>query len=114
MAKEKVSATNPKVGRHVEVEYDFGDNLQDAVEKFGEDVVFSQFKQKCKVALQAVLRNWLAAGVSDEEIQNKVQAWKIGLGPQKKDPKQKLLEKFASMSDEEKKAFLAELKKMAS
>ena len=62
-----------------EVEYDFGDNLDAAVELCGADAVFSQYRANSKVALQVVIRGRMAAGQSQEAIQELVNTWKPGM-----------------------------------
>ena len=79
------------VTRKIESEYDFGDNLADAVSKFGEEVVFSSFVASAKVDAQALIRRHLKSNVpavegvsterpyTDDEIATKLNAWKPGV-----------------------------------
>ena len=106
----QVSAT--KDGRAVTVEYDFGDSLQQAVEKFGEDVVWKAALQQLKIRLQAVIREQIAAGKSDEEIAQHVAGWKPGQAPQRKSAVEKLAEKLAGLSKEEQQRVLAEFRQL--
>ena len=60
-------------------EYDFGDNLDSAVELCGADTVYSNYRANSKVALQGVMRNLIKAGKTPDEIQSAVDGWKPGL-----------------------------------
>ena len=60
-------------------EYDFGENLQDAVDKFGADVVFSQFVSAATVKIQSLMRDKKKAGQTDEQIQEFLNTYKIGM-----------------------------------
>ena len=63
-----IEVTANKGSRSATVSYDFGENLQDAVAKFGEEVVFTNMQQSMKISLQALLRRGFDKGQSDEEI----------------------------------------------
>jgi len=90
------------------INYDFGADLDEAVEMFGADVVFSRYRAAAKIDLQAVMRRYLAAGKDCEELAEK---WKPGMVMERVvDPKAAAKNAFAKMSEEEKEAFLAELR----
>jgi len=95
----------------VEVEYDFGDNLDQAVEACGEDVVFSNFKANAKVALQGIMRTKHKGALTPDQIQAVVDAWKPGMVSEKVtvDPATAIQNAFATWSDEKKATFLASL-----
>lgn len=120
MAFETINATLPSTNKknttgadiNASVQYDLGDNLQDAVNKFGEEAVFTAFKADATVGLQSNMRSWMGAGLSPEQIQEKADAWKPGVrtvGP-RKSPKEKIETEFAKLSPEEKLAYLEQLK----
>ena len=60
-------------------QYDFGENLNDAADKFGADVVFSQFVSGATVKIQALMRDKKKAGQTDEQIQEFLNTYKIGM-----------------------------------
>lgn len=74
-------------GKSSTVEYDFGDDLQDARDKFGDEVVFSNFRQHAVVALQNVISGALKAG---NNVQETVGKWKLGVAKPKKSEAEKL------------------------
>jgi len=108
--KFKVSA--PKVNvSGAEFEYDFGENLQDAAQKYGEDTVFKLYRQQAVVRAQAVARTHLTAGKSIDEVQQVLNGWKPDATMSRaKSPVEKLAAKFAKLSPEEKQALLESIK----
>lgn len=105
----------PKVSRELNVDYDFGGNLEAAVATYGNELVYSCFEDSAVIALQNRVRAWLVAGLTDEEISAKVAEWKLGVkasraGGTKKDPIAAFKAAFSSMSEEEKQAMIRDLK----
>lgn len=93
--------------------YDFGGNLQEAVEKFGEEVVFSNYLRSGKIAIQAAMRRYLATGVEGDALQEKVNAIKLGVAAERiVDPGQQALNAFARMTPEQQLEILQKLKSM--
>jgi hypothetical protein len=81
--KVEVTASNASDARSITVEYDFGDNLKDAVARFGEQTVFEYFEDNARIALQGMVRNRLKKEgedkyVSDEKIHDQVNKWMPG------------------------------------
>lgn len=106
----QVSCKNPSVSREITVEYDFGASLAEAVEKFGEDIVFSGFVADAKVGLQAIVRARLGKiddeYMSDEEILAEAAQWKPGVRKQAADPMAKLQALLSKLSPEQRAAIL--------
>lgn len=94
-----------------EVEFDFGDDLDGAVDLCGADVVFSQYKANAKVALQGIIRAKTKAGLEPSAIQTLVNAWKPGMVAERTsvDPATAIKNAFATWSDEKKAEFLSQL-----
>jgi hypothetical protein len=118
MSLTKVETNAPKTDRSLEVEYDFGDTVAEAMAKFGESVVFSNYKQNVVIALQSLVRRELEKKedkrVSDDSIITKVAAWIPGVAAIRTgDKKQKALEVFMSLSTEEKLEFIKKLRESA-
>jgi len=101
--------------RAITIPFNFGANLDEAVELYGEDVVFQKYRQAAVVDLQAAIRRHLqpdAEGKSktDEEIITALSEWKPGLVTRtRKSPKEKALEALQKMSEEDRAALMAEL-----
>lgn len=94
-----------------EVQYDFGDNLDEATKLFTKEVVFSQFQAQSIIDLQAVMRRTLLAG---GDLKAVCAAWKPGVSAPRVsvDPIAAAKNKYASMDAAAKAKFLAELKAM--
>jgi len=123
MANQKVNAAVPnkddasKPAQTCTIDYDFGDTVSAAVEKFGEDVVLSNMKAHMVVTCQGVVRRLIRAGATEQaDIQVKVTEWKPGVAVarESKDPVEALAAKFDGMDEEGQKALLKRIKdKMA-
>ena len=106
-----IEVTANKGSRSATVSYDFGENLQDAVAKFGEEVVFTNMQQSMKISLQALLRRGFDKGQSDEEIAAAAGAWKPGVASQRTtDPVSAITAKWATLPADKKAELLAALK----
>jgi hypothetical protein len=99
------------------VVYDFGDDLEEAVELFGADVVYKRFLAAATVDIQALIRRGLTRvdkdkqpnPMSTEELQTQVSEWKPGVTKARKSKTEKAQEAFESLSEEERNALLASL-----
>jgi hypothetical protein len=110
----EVKATKNGVDREVGAFVDLGDNCQDAITKFGEEVVFSNFQSQARIRAQAIMRDMLTEGKTDEEIAQFMSAWKPGTTRERNvDPTAALLNKFALLSPDEQQAYLTKLMEKA-
>jgi len=93
------------------VEYDFGDDLDQAVALCGAEVVHSQYKSNAKVALQGIIRSKMKAGLDATAIQELADNWKPGMIMEKTqvDPATAIQNAFSTWTDEKKAEFLAKL-----
>jgi hypothetical protein len=93
------------------VEYDFGDDLDGAVDLCGAETVFSNYKANAKVALQGIMRSKLKAGLAEDQIQTVVDAWKPGMVAERVavDPSTAIANAWDTWSPEKKAAFLEKL-----
>lgn len=112
MAVEQLATEDPTSGKSYTANYDFGDGLQDAVNRFGEEVVFTNFRKAARISLQALVRTSLKAGLAEDKIAEKVASWKPGVstrGPGKSKI-EKVTDLFSSLSPEAKAEFIAKLR----
>jgi len=120
MSKKNVTAVvkaNPDKGIEeqlsVTFEYDLPDSVDAYKEKFGEEVTKSILDQQTTIKVQAGARDKLKKGKTAEEIQAWASSFVPGAAPQRKDPVDKIADLFAGLSDEQKRAFLQNMKKGA-
>jgi len=105
--------TAKKDGKSATIEYDFGVNLSEMTEKFGEDVVFTNARKSFVITAQAAMRRMIDVGKSDEEIQEKMKLWKPGVALERTtDPVAALMRSWGSMNDKQKAEILAKLKNL--
>lgn len=98
-----------KGDKEAAVGYDFGDDLNDMTAKFGDEVVFTNARANMKIVLQAGLRRCLEDGKDYNDYANR---WIPGVQTTTgiTDPVAAMKAKFANMTDEERMAFLDDLK----
>jgi hypothetical protein len=113
MALTEIKATKEINGveKAAAVAYDFGATLDEAVAKFGAEVVFTNFKRTAVITAQAVIRRMLEGGKSEEEVATVMGAWKPGVALERTiDPVATLVGKWDSYSPEEQNEILKKLK----
>ena len=108
-----IEVTANKGQKSLTVSYDFGDNLQAAVAKFGEEVVFSNMQQSMKISLQALIRRGFDKGLDDEAIVSQAASWIPGVATQRAaDPVATITAKWQSLDPEARAELLKKLKSM--
>lgn len=108
-ATGKVKDTGDELERSVE--YDFGDNLDEMVDKFGEDVVFSNAKGAMVISLQSIMRTSISKNESAADCAKKAAEWKPKTAAPKKSKVERGLELTAGMSKDDLEAFLKSAQK---
>ena len=105
----KLPAKDNRQEMEATVQYDFGDNADEALELFGTDAVYSGFVANAKVTLQSGIRRCLENGRDPQAFAD---AWKPGVKTPSiaADPVAAAKAAFSKMSDEERMAFLEQLK----
>lgn len=106
---EPIEVTATKGEKEATLTYDFGNNIEEARQMFGDDVVFTNFRQAAKISLQARMRSRLE---KDQDVQELATIWKPGIQLERApaDPIAKAKNAFASMTPEQRLALLEELK----
>lgn len=82
--KVKVRESRKAGAEAIEVAYDFGDNLDGMVKKFGADAVYSAALESFKADLRKMIRPRLIAKEPDQQIHEAVKSWTPG--PRSGDP----------------------------
>lgn len=108
-----ISTSAPKVKKSMDVEYNLGANLDEAVKLFGAEVVHGKFVDAEIVTIQGLVRTGLEKGTDEATIKSRVAAHKPGVRARGiADPqaaRKNMIAEFAKMSPAEQ---LAEMKKM--
>jgi hypothetical protein len=100
--------------REASFEFDFLGSAKEAIEKFGDEVVHSNFISACKITAQGAMRRMLEKGVPADSITAKMAEWAPGVSLNREsDPTSAMINKWATMSKEERDAFLAQLKQQS-
>ena len=114
---EEIEATSTKlklVGRTAKITYDFGKTLDEAIAKFGEEVIHSNFKANATVTIQSGMRHLAEAGKTDVEIQQVYNTWKPRVARVKTatDPVAALIAKFPTLDAAKQNELLRSLKEL--
>ena len=100
------SSKKPDVGI-VSLEYNFGENLEEMRELFGDETVFTNARANMKVGLQGAMRRYIEKG---QDVASLATAWKPGVQMERTvDPVAAIKSQFANWTDEQKAAFIAQL-----
>ena len=114
MATEKVSTSesNAEGARKLDVDFNFGEDLDNAADLFGDEPVYNLYLRGARIAVNQFVSDQMKAGKTDEEILSLVTEFKPGT----KAPRQaatsveKLMKAFTKMTAEDKARILASLK----
>ncbi len=71
----KVKEAKSDKARKIKVLYDFGDNLDEMVQKFGDETVHIAALETIKGDLRKMVRARLKANETDDQIQSAVEVW---------------------------------------
>jgi hypothetical protein len=106
----EVKATKQNTDREVAALIDLGENIEDAIAKFGAEVVFTNFQSQAKIRAQAIMRDMLTEGKTDEEIADFMATWKPGSTRERNiDPTAAFLKKFDTMDEDAKNKMIEDL-----
>ena len=102
-----------ETGIAFEGQFDFGGNLEGAVERFGEQVVYNHAKLSIGLSTGGRVRDLIEDGKSPDQVQADLDEWKPGLVTRKakKSGRQTFIEDMAVLSPEAQMAELEKLKK---
>ena len=108
----QVTAKCPKNGKEATIEYNFGSNLTESIELFGETVVHSGFVADGKVTIQSAIRRYLEKGQDPNILTD---TFKLGEKAPSvaADPKATALAAFAKMTAEDKQALIEQIRAMS-
>lgn len=109
MATSEVKARAGTDGKRMVVKFDFGDDLDGAVDKYGPAIIYAYYKANATVSIQDVVRSGIKAKKSAPEIQKLVDAWVPGVKRRGRSKSEKMREDFQKLSEDERAELLASL-----
>ena len=122
MKQMEVSANVPKnekkgimEDKSAAVLVNYGETIEESIQLFGAEAMNSNAFANWRVTLQAGLRRGLIAGKTQDQLQADFAAAKMGVATAggRVDPIQASLARYKSMTSEERKAYLTQLKEAA-
>lgn len=72
ITNRQIELNGSKEKRQMVLEMDFGSSIADAIEKFGEEVVFNHFQASAKLSVQSAVAQKLISVVKDEDLDEDV------------------------------------------
>lgn len=106
--------TDESVKIEAEVTFDVGDDLNDAVEMYGEDIVFERWQRQVKRDLGNAIRSALNNGATPEQAESRLADWRPDVTNRGVTSSTKSLEEqFQELSEEQQQEKLRELANMA-
>lgn len=110
-ASKDIGEGDKKTKLTATISFDFGASLQEAIEKFTPEVIFTNFKAAAKITAQSAMRRYLEGGKSSEEIATLMKSWKPGVAMERvTDPVAALIGRWDSYSPAEQTEILKKLK----
>jgi hypothetical protein len=77
---------------------DFGDNLEEMIDKFGEDLVYKLAFSEVDSKLKSAIRRELGSGTTEEDIPEKLKDWRPDVRHSvKKSPLESSVDQFGSL-----------------
>ena len=112
MGMEDVTAkvtAGDRAGEDFTVKFNLPANVEEATERFGDDVVFSRFKQSLVIDLQSFMRSHIKKdGATSEKIQLAVDEWTPGTRKPAKPLSERLADIMKKLTPDERREFLEE------
>ena len=107
----KIGPKDDQPAKSMTVEVPLPETLEECVEVYGDEAVYSNVIASCKITLQAAIRRAITSGKSVEDTTADLAEWKLGVAMRKAaDPMGKLLKSADNMDPEQIKALMAQLK----
>lgn len=107
----EVTAKAPKVEKEATIIVDLGETVEDAIARFGAEVVFSNYLANVKIGVQSGIRRYLEAGIAAGDVQAKFENYKPGVTLDRVvDPIAAMAAKLQKMTPEEREAAFAALR----
>lgn len=113
MSEQAIKAGKKVDGEKKEatVYHDLGDNLQEMIDKYGEDTVFTLAQREASRKLKAAIRRELKAGTDPEAVPDRLADWRPDVKHTvQQDPEQAAEQAFSAMSKEKQEEYLRKMR----
>ena len=108
-----IGANAPKKGRDHFTEYNFGNNIKEAVDIHAEDVVYSLYLAKGVIAIQDKMRGMMNKDLTTDAIDTAFEGYKLGVVAIRTGSEDKFVERFLKMTPDKQAEVLGRLKEKA-
>jgi len=95
------------------VEFNPGDDLAEAVEMYGEDIVYERWLRQVRRDLGNAIRSSLNSGKTPQAVEEELSDWRPDVTRRSSGSSKTLEQQFAELSEEEKQAKLEQLMAIA-
>ncbi len=97
-------------GPECQVNFTMDNTTEEAITRYGEDVVFSRYKASLVIDLQSFLRGQMKTDPpkTADEIQGAVDEWAPGVKAKGRSPAERARDIFGKLSEDDRKALLEE------
>jgi len=95
------------------VDFDVGDNLADAVDKYGEDIVFERWKRQVRRDLGNAVRTSLNSGKTPVQVESELEDWRPDVTRRTGSSSKDVVEQFEELDENEQEEKLEELMALA-
>lgn len=112
MSTQEITAkttSGPREGQTFAVKYDIPDSIQEALDRFGDEVVYSRFKASLVIDLQSFMRTQVQKEeFSSDMLEQAVSAWVPGIRAKGKSVGEKIQDMLSKLTPEQREEILAE------
>jgi len=110
-SKELVDTEGNKFKAEAEVSWDPGEDLDEAIAKYGAEIVYDMYIRASKIKLQSQMRSDLETGADQEAITATFADWRPDIDrTPTRDPKATIVANFNKLDAEEREALIAQLR----
>jgi len=114
VSEDKIESFDGESGKvYAEVEFDEGQNLDEAIEMYGKDTVFELYSRQAKRDLGNSIRSALNSGSAPEGVEARLEDWRPDVTNRGGSSSKSMEEQFSEMSPEEQEQKLQQLAQLA-
>ena len=111
MALQEVNAQVAKgerKGEVITINYDLPQTVDEALQRYGEEVVFSRFQSSLVIDIQSAMRTKIRKGLNQDEIQAEMEKWEPQVKAVGRTKEEKVRDLLSKLTPEERAELLSE------